>query len=122
MAELLGDWRAAQRDTAAAESAASVAGHALAAAAAAEEAALEAEVAAKAALEAANRASAAVDRAKRAVAQIAEAVQLAVATAEGDKVRANHDVATSAAAESSARDRFHDAERDAKTPEGTADH
>ena len=90
--ELLGDWRAAERDTAAARSAASVAALALEAAAAAEEAAEETEVAIRTALEAVERAKAAADHAKEAASHAAEAAQLLSATAEVDKVRANHAV------------------------------
>jgi hypothetical protein len=39
-----------------------------------------------------------------------EAAQLALATAEGGKVRANHDLAEAEGAEAGARERFHDAE------------
>lgn len=108
-AELLGDWRGAERDNVAARLAASVAEIALRAASAVEEAAIETEAAAKAALEAAERAQAAADRARRAAAQAAEAAKLLSAAAEGDKVRANHHVDETEASETSARDRFHEA-------------
>jgi hypothetical protein len=109
-ADLLGDWRAAERDTAAAKSAASVADLALQAASEAGEAALETEAAVKAALEAVERAKIAADRAKRAAAQAAEAALLLTTTAEGDKTRANHAVVDAESAEEVARDRFHEAE------------
>ena len=67
-AELLGDWRAAERDTAAARTAVSVASLAVAAASAAEAAAAEAESAASAAMDAATRAKSAAEHAKRAAA------------------------------------------------------
>jgi len=69
-------------------------------------------VAVKAALDAAERAQLAADRAKRAAAQAAESAQLLATTAEGDKVRANHAVESAMDAESTARDRFHDAEKE----------
>lgn len=109
-ADLLGDWRAAERDTVAAKSAASVAALALKAASAAGEAAVEAEAAVKAALDAADRARVAADRAKKAATQAAEAAHLLTTTAESDKVRANHDVEEAESSETAARDRFHEAE------------
>lgn len=109
-AELLGDWRAAERDTAAAKSAASVAALALRAASAAGEAAREAEAAVKAALDAAERAKIAADRAKKAATQAAEAAQLLATSAESDTSRANHAVVEAESAETVARDRFHEAE------------
>jgi len=109
-AELLGDWRAAERDTAAAKSAASVAALALRAASAAGEAALEAEAAVKAALDAAERAQIAADRAKHAATQAAEAAHLLATSAESDQARANHAVVEAESAETDARDRFHEAE------------
>jgi hypothetical protein len=73
-AELLGDWRAAERDTVAARTAASVAALAVAAASAAEEAALEADSAARAAMDAATRAKGAAEHAKRAAAHAASEI------------------------------------------------
>jgi hypothetical protein len=109
-AELLGDWRAAGRDTVAAEAAATVATLAVRAGAAAEEAAMEAEAAAEAAMDAAVRAKDAAERAKNAAARAAEAAQMAAVAAEGDKARAVQTVVTAETAEDKARDRFHDAE------------
>lgn len=109
-ADLLGDWRAAERDTVAAKSAASVAALSLEAASAAGEAAHEAELAVKAALDAAERAKIAAERAKSAASQAAEAAQLLATSAEGDKARANHAVVDAESAETVARDRFHEAE------------
>lgn len=109
-AELLGDWRAARRDTISAKDARKVAELALVSASAAEEAALETEAAAEAALEAATRAQRAAERARRAAAQASEAAQILAATAEGDKVRINQVVAEAEEAETKARDAFHDAE------------
>lgn len=109
-ADLLGDWRAAERDSVAARSAASVAELALAAAQAAEEAANETEEAAKLAIEAASRARVAVDFARRAAAHAAEAAQFSLSGAEGDAVRADEEVKRAERAETEARDAFHDAE------------
>lgn len=109
-AEFLGDWRAAERDTLAAKTAASVAALTVAAAAAAEDAAAEAESAAAAAMDAATRAKSAADHAKKAAAHAAEAAQMASSTALGDKARADQSVQTAERAEGDARDRFHDAE------------
>lgn len=108
--ELLADWRSASRDTVAARAAASVARLALAAAEAAEEAANEVEAAATSASQAVDRARAAAIRAREAAAQAAEAAQIALASAEGDKARAAGDVARAEAAETAARERFHEAE------------
>ena len=109
-AQLLAEWRAAERDTVAAGSAAKVATLALEAATAAVEAAEEVEAAARAAAEAVERARAASDRARKAAMQAAEAAHLAFATAEGDEVRANVQVEKAEAAEQAARDRFHTAQ------------
>jgi hypothetical protein len=109
--DLLGDWRAAQRDTTAAKAAKSIAEMANAAAQAADEAATETEAAARAALEAAERAGAAASLAKRAATHAAEAAQLAAATAEGDVVRADIALTQAEDAETTARDRFHDADK-----------
>lgn len=106
-AELLGDWRAAQRDTVAARAAASVAALAEAAAAAAQEAAQETEAAAAAAMEAATRAKLAADRAKQAAAHAAEAALILTSTAEGDRAQADQAIAKAEEAENDARARFH---------------
>ena len=109
-AELLADWRAAGRDTAAAHAAASVAELALKAAAAAEEAAVEVEAAAQAARDAVERAMGAAARAKRAASEAAESASVYLAGAEADKVRANHVSEVAEEAEAAARDRFHEAQ------------
>jgi hypothetical protein len=108
-AELLGDWRAAERDTAAAKTAATIAGLALKTAKAAEQAAAESEAAAKSALEAAERANVAADRAINAASQAAEAAHLLSATAQVDKAEANHAVDEAVEAETAAHNRYHDA-------------
>jgi hypothetical protein len=114
LADSLAYWRSAERDTIAARSAARVAELALAAATAAEEAAAEVEAAAASAAEAVSRARSAAVRARQAAAQAAEAAKLSLTGAHGDKARANHDVEVAEQAEGTARDRFHDAERDAR--------
>ena len=112
-ASLLGTWRAAERDTAAAKAAQTVAEMALASAHAAEQAAKETEVAAFAALDAAKSAQAAAARAKSAATQAAEAAAILSAGAEGDKARANQALNTAETAEGDAREKFHEAERKA---------
>jgi hypothetical protein len=111
-AELLADWRSAERDSAAAHEAASVAARAVTAAAAAEEAATEAEAAALEATDAAARAKEAAERAKAATSQAAEAAQLAASTTEDDQARADQTVEDADRAEREARDRFHSAQDD----------
>ena len=110
---LLADWRAAGRDTAAAQAAARVAGLALDAATAAEDAATEVEAAARAALDAVDKARGAATKAKAAATQAAEAAQIILEGAKGDKVRADQDVGFAEAAEDMARDAFHKGEHDA---------
>ena len=109
-AALLSEWRSASRDTVAAQAASRVAELALTAAAAAEEAAVDVEAASQAALEAVERARTAASRARTAAQQAAEAATLALATAEGDKVRANLDVELAEDKEDAARERYHEAE------------
>jgi hypothetical protein len=111
-AELLGDWRGAERDTAAAKAAASIAALALRAANAAEEAALATETAVKAAQEAAERAQLATDHARNAATQAAEAAQLLSATAAGDIRDASHAVSEAEEAETTARDRYQEAAKE----------
>ena len=108
-AKLLGDWRAAERDTVAAKTAASISALALKTARAAEEAAVETEAAANAAQEVAERAKAAASRAKDAATHAAEFARLLSESAQADKVEANHAVNEAADAETVARDRYHDA-------------
>jgi hypothetical protein len=106
-ADLRGDWRAAQRDTVAAKTAASVAAQAVAAAAGAEEAAQETEEAAGVATEAATRAKLAAERAKKTAGQAVESALLMAITAEGDQARADQATSLAEAAETKARERFH---------------
>jgi hypothetical protein len=109
-AELLADWRAAGRDTSAAQAAVRVASLVLEAAKAAEEAALETEAAAKAAQEAVERALLAASSAKRAAARAAEAAQILISGAEGDQARASQDLDKAERSEEVAGDRFHSAQ------------
>jgi hypothetical protein len=118
-AELLGNWRAAERDTFAARSAVEVAKLALIAAKAAEEAAIETEAAAKASAEAVERAMQAASRAKRAAQEAAEAARILNAGAQGDKARANHVLEAAESTEQGARDQFHHAQDRGFTKEGS---
>ena len=110
LGELLGDWRAAGRDVKAAEALASVAEQALAAARAAEDAATETDAAAKAASESVDRSLAASQSARRAANHAAEAARIMLATAEGDKVRADIEVDRAAEREAESAQHFHDAQ------------
>jgi hypothetical protein len=112
--EPLAGWRSAERDMAAAHRAAKVAALALSAAQLAEEAATEVEAAATAAAEAVERARGAAMKARAAAEQAAEASRIGLSGAEGDKVRANHDVDVAEEAEGVARDRYRGAERAAR--------
>jgi hypothetical protein len=109
-AELLSQWRSAERDTVAAQNAESVAALAVDAATTAEAAAVRAEEAATAAMEAAVGAQAAAELARKAAAQAADGALMAGARAEGDEARAGQVLATAQRAEEKARDRFHEAE------------
>lgn len=108
--ELLADWRAAGRDTAAAKAASEVASLALEAAKAADEAASETEAAASAAASAVDQALKAAASAKRAAEHAANAARILLASAEGDKVRADHDLEVAKEAEDKSRQGFHDSE------------
>jgi hypothetical protein len=108
-AELLGQWRGAERDLVAARTAADVASAALGAAKAAEDAAAATKDAAQAAAEAVERALKAAATAKRAAEAAAAAARLASAGAEGDQVRASHDVEVAEEVEHAAGQRFRDA-------------
>jgi hypothetical protein len=109
--ELLGDWRAAERDVAAAKTARSIAELALESASAAEEAAVETEKAAQMAVEAARSAQAAAMNAKKAAAHAAEAALLLTAGAEGDRARAEQAFGTAETAETKARTRYDEASK-----------
>jgi hypothetical protein len=110
LATLLADWRAAERDTAAAKSAASVAALAESAAAAAAEASSEATTAANAANQAARRASDAANVARKAAQSLSDDSVMASAKAGGDRVRAKEAVTEAEGAERVARVRYHTAE------------
>jgi hypothetical protein len=109
-AELLGDWRAAERDTVAAKAAQSIAEKALRAARAAQAAAAASEKAAMAALKAASRAQEAADLARAAAGELSEGSTTDADTTETAKARANHVLADAEVAETKARDRYHEAE------------
>jgi hypothetical protein len=103
-AELLADWRAAERDVEAAKAHADTAGLASAAAEEARVAARETSDAARLSLEAAQRAS---DAAKR----TAGAAELTASAALRDQAKAGTDLESATLAESVAGDRFRDAQR-----------
>lgn len=114
MAELLAAWRAAGRDSVAAQAAARIAELALEAATAADEAAREVEEAAKAALDSVQKATNAATKARRAATQAAEAASIMLAAAEGDRARADQEVEVAQHHEDDARDAFHRGEGDAR--------
>jgi hypothetical protein len=108
--ELLADWRAAGRDTAAAMAASEVASLTLEAAKAADDAASETEAAATAAASAVELALKAAASAKRAAQYAANAAHVLIASAEGDKVRASHQLEEAKKAEEKTRLEFHDSQ------------
>jgi hypothetical protein len=87
-----------------------VASLALGAAKAADEAAAETEAAASAAVSAVDQALKAAASAERAAEHAANAARILLASAEGDKVRANHDLEAAKDAEDKTRPQFHDSE------------
>ena len=103
-ASLLANWRAAERDHAAAVESAGVADLASAAAERAAHAARETAEAAKLSLEAAQRA----DKAAR---ETAEAADVLSAATSREKAVADEAVSSTRAAETEAKDAFHDAQR-----------
>ena len=103
-AELLANWRAAERDRAAAVESAGVAGLAVEAAQRAARAAQETAEAARLSLEAAQRA----DHAAR---ETADAANVLSASASHEQSLANTAVSEAMAAESEAKDAFQDAQR-----------
>ena len=102
-ARLLGDWRAAERDTVAARESAEVATLAATAAQTAERAATETAESARLALEAATRA-------ERAARETADAARIVASSTAADKVAADEGVTLAVADEADARDRFHEAQ------------
>jgi hypothetical protein len=103
-AELLGDWRAAERDVAAAQAHADTASLAEAAAQVAQVAALETSDAARLSLVAAERASEAAKR-------TAEAALVTASAASSDKADASTALEAAKRAETQAGDAFRDAQR-----------
>jgi hypothetical protein len=103
-AELLGDWRAAERDLAAARTNADTASLA-------EKAAHQAEVAAQETSDAARLSQVAAARAADAAQRTAEAARMTATAAAGDRAHANTDLNDAIRAESEAGDRFRDAQR-----------
>jgi hypothetical protein len=109
-AELLSQWRSAERDTAAARAAESIAAMAVEAAELAETAAAKAEKAAEVAMEAAINAKDAAALARQAASEAAEGALSAGMQAAGEEERASQDVSTAEDAEGRARDRFQEAQ------------
>ena len=110
--DLLATWRAAERDTVAAHTAASVATLALRAAQAAEAAATAVAEAVSSAAESLEGARSEAQRAKTAAREAAEAAEVAFASAEGDDVRAGVELQEAEATESAARDAYRQAQRE----------
>lgn len=110
-ADLLSKWRAAERDTIAAKEAAQVASLAHRAATAAETSAVETEEAAVSAAEVVDLARVGAMKARKAASAAAAAAHMAIASAEGDKVRAALDVEVAQAAEDKAREAFRAAQQ-----------
>ena len=103
-AELLANWRAAERDHAAAIESAGVAGLATEAAKRAAQAASETAEAARLSLEAAQLA-------ERAARETAEAAEVLSKVTSSDQVQADAAVVETAIAETRAKDAFHEAQR-----------
>jgi len=115
-AELLGDWRAAERDLAAAKETSTTAELAAAAAE-------EALVAAKETSDAAHLSSEASARAEQSAKRTAKAAEMTAVAASQDKGEAADALERAAEAESAAGDRFRDAQRkgfdqEPRTPDG----
>ncbi len=105
-ADLLTDWRLAERDVSNAKAVQVVAGSALEAAEAAEEAAGAAEVAAEAVMEASLHARAAAEHARKLARHSFEETQIHKVTAEGEKARADQAVDVAVRAEAVTHERF----------------
>ena len=110
-ADLLGDWRAAERDTVAATAALSVAELALAAALATKQSAAETDRSAQAAVALAKEAQQAAEQAAAATTQASETAIMLAAKAGDEQIQAAAALAAATAAEDLARDRFHEAEK-----------
>ena len=104
-AELLGDWRAAERDAVAARD---TAGVAELAASAAE----EARVAATETSEAARLSSEAATRAQQSARRTSDAAEITAQAAKGDLTNAREALRVAGEAETAAADRYHEAERE----------
>ena len=109
-AELLSQWRSAERDTAAAREAESIAAMAVEAAELAETAAAKAEKAAEVAMQAAIQAKDAAALARQAASEAAQGALSAGKQAVGEEERASQDVTSAEDAEGKARDRFQEAQ------------
>ncbi len=105
-ADLLTNWRVAERDLAAARGAQSLAAAVMKAAEATEQAAEAAQAAARVALDAALQVRVAAARAANAADQAADESQIQAAAAQGNKARADQSVDIAARAESNAHERF----------------
>jgi predicted RecA/RadA family phage recombinase len=105
-ADLLTDWRLAERDVSAARAGQVLAVSVLAAAEAAEEAAQAAELAAEGVVEAALHARAAAERARKAARRSLEETQIHTATAQGEKARADQAVGLALHVEVATHERF----------------
>lgn len=103
-AQLLGNWRAAERDLAAAKSNADTASLA-------ETAANEALVAAEETSDAARLSQIAAERAAAAAHRTAEAARIFATSAAGDRADADADLTAAIRAEAEAGDQFRDAQR-----------
>jgi hypothetical protein len=109
-ADLLSQWRSAERDTAAARAAESIAAMAVEAAEIAETAAAKAEKAAEVAMQPAIQAKDAAALARQAASDAAQGALNAGVQAAGEEERASRDVSTAEDAEGRARDRFQEAQ------------
>ncbi len=105
-ADLLTDWRLAERDVSNAKAVQVIARSALEAAEAAEEAARAAEVAAEAVTEASLRARAAAEHARKLAHHSFEETQIQTATAQGEKARADQAIEVAVRAEAVTHERF----------------
>ena len=109
-ADLLSRWRSAERDTAAARTAETIAAMAVKAAEIAETAAAKAEKAADLAMQAAVQARDAAALARQAASDAAQGALTAGMHAAGEEERASQDVSTAEKAEDQARERFKEAQ------------
>lgn len=108
--ELLANWRGAERDSAAAETAASLAKLVLDNAMAVEEAATATKQAADAASEASQRAIELSKQARKLAMLAAETAQMQLSEAEGSRARSNHATTAAHEIEAETRQEFLDAQ------------